>query len=494
MRLNTLSKWAIVTLSFISISCTGKFESAAAPKEGVGFESSADRIVQMALSSIAGFTDNSFTLENFTLYFDAVPSQNLSDIVIGLSQNAADDYTDLATAVRFNPAGNIDARNGSGYAALTTVPYTSGGPYRFEMKVNIPLHTYSVWVTPAGGARLQIAQNYAFRSQQATVSSLGNMGLYGNPGTVKVTNISIALTLPDMGNAPAPAPAPNPSTLSHGRDLTRAMVGPSAIGIASFANSGSMSISSANGTTIKQINSTSTYDGYTVNGAHLLVQGLSISGSIDVYSTSLPVVIRGCKVRAPGNWSIYIRSGAAKTYVLYSDLGGTVGGKSEVGILTGNLGGNILARNYISEMSDGFSIGAQNDNILENYLENFSNSNGAHNDGLQAPGNNNGMLIARNKCLLQYSQTGCINLGTWGGGLAQYVTIDSNYFAGGGYTFYGGKGSTAGISHHIVVTNNIFGRDFFPNIGYWGPVAYWETGTGSVWSNNRDTNGNLITP
>lgn len=272
------------------------------------------------------------------------------------------------------------------------------------------------------------------------------------------------------------------------------MVGPAAIGITSFTNGGDGLgiIDASSSPVIKQVNTSATYDGYTVNGPHLLIQGVSFSGALDI-SSPIPVVIRGSRIRNSGYWSIFARSGAP-VYVLYSDLGGTsVQGQSGEVIMSSNDGHNVFARNYISYGGDGFSIGSQNDQIVENYIEHFSTVDGAHNDGLQAPGNNDGMVIARNKILLDSSETGCINLGTWGGGTAQYVTIDSNYFAGGGYTFYGGAGGT-GVSNHISVTNNVFGFDFFATIGYWGTVAYWEYGPGSVWTNNRDTKGNAIEP
>jgi hypothetical protein len=271
------------------------------------------------------------------------------------------------------------------------------------------------------------------------------------------------------------------------------MVGPAAIGITSFTKvNGDTGITeTTTGSWIKKVTASATYDGFTVTGAHLLIQGISFSGMLDI-SSALPVVIRGCQIRNSGWWSIFARSGAP-VYVLYSDIGGTdssSSGQSGEVIMSSNDGHNVFFRNHISNGGDGFSIGSQNDQILENYVEHFNTTNEAHNDGLQAPGNNDGMVIARNKILLDSGETGCINLGTWGGGTAQYVTIDSNYFAGGGYTFYGG----AGGSNHIVVTNNIFGYDIFPTIGYWGTVAYWESGPGSVWSNNVDTKGNAVTP
>jgi hypothetical protein len=44
------------------------------------------------------------------------------------------------------------------------------------MVVNVTAHTYSVYVTPAGGSELTVGLNYAFRST-AVVSSLDTWNL-----------------------------------------------------------------------------------------------------------------------------------------------------------------------------------------------------------------------------------------------------------------------------------------------------------------------------
>jgi hypothetical protein len=170
----------------------------------------------MALRQVAGFTDNSFALSSFALNFDAVPGQNLQDLVIGLSQGSADSYSDLAAAIRFNPNGQIDARNGASYAAAAKVSYSAGQSYHVRMLIDVTAHTYSVFVTPKGQAEVLLAQNYVFRKEQASVNTLDNIGMYGDPGTAAVSNISISITLPSMGSVatttPAPAPAPAPTT------------------------------------------------------------------------------------------------------------------------------------------------------------------------------------------------------------------------------------------------------------------------------------------
>jgi hypothetical protein len=281
------------------------------------------------------------------------------------------------------------------------------------------------------------------------------------------------------------------TNLAHGKDLTLAAVGPAAIGINSFTNgSGATIYDETSASYIKSINATATYDGFTVNGPHLLIEGMNIAGTFDIYSTK-PVVIRGCKIKGSSYWTIFSRDSAAPVYVLYSDISGvSAANPTDTGIVV-SADNSVVYRSHIYlSGGDGFSIGAQNVRILENYVDQFIAVDGAHHDGLQAAGNNNGMLIARNKILLNMGETGAINLGPWGGSVATQVTVDSNYLAGGGYTFYGG-GDT---QNNILVQNNVFGQDFSPYAGGYGAVAYWEGGAGNTWTNNKFASGEPVTP
>lgn len=136
--------------------------------------------------SSTSWTNNSFTAQtsNFTFDFDATPAANNINSVNGLSNGAAAGYGDLAAVARFNTSGNIDALNGTGYAAAATVPYTSGTSYHFKMTVNPTAHTYSVVVTPSGGSATTIAADYAFRTTQATLGTFSNWALYQDPSSV----------------------------------------------------------------------------------------------------------------------------------------------------------------------------------------------------------------------------------------------------------------------------------------------------------------------
>jgi Chondroitinase B len=131
----------------------------------------------------------------FTAEFDATPSAAPIDSVVGLSRGAQSAYTGFAALARFNPLGSIDARNGGAYAATSSISYSANVTYHFRLVVNIPAHNYSIFVTPAGGTELTVGTNFAFRTEQNTVTSLDWWGVNVNPstaGSATVCNFTIA--------------------------------------------------------------------------------------------------------------------------------------------------------------------------------------------------------------------------------------------------------------------------------------------------------------
>ncbi|MBT0652939.1 fibronectin type III domain-containing protein [Geobacter luticola] len=128
----------------------------------------------------------------FTTSFDLIPNDNNINALTVLSAMPAQDVTNGATMVRFNPTGTIDARNGSIYAADAAIPYTAGNTYHVRMLVNVTNHTYDVYVAPQGGAEICLATGYAFRTEQASASPLNNLGFVAFTGSHQVLNFAIA--------------------------------------------------------------------------------------------------------------------------------------------------------------------------------------------------------------------------------------------------------------------------------------------------------------
>jgi len=204
--------WSSSNTSVATVSSSGVVTGAAAGAATItatseGQSGSATVTVQApqpgcSTSSLA-WLNSPFTAQagSFTAQFDATPNGASIDGVTGLSAGAAAGYADLAAIVRFNAAGQIDARNGAAYAAASAIPYTAGTSYHFRLVVDVPSHTYAAYVTPAGGAEATIGTGYAFRTEQATAASLANVTVYSDAGTHTVCNVAITGSTPPVSVA-----------------------------------------------------------------------------------------------------------------------------------------------------------------------------------------------------------------------------------------------------------------------------------------------------
>jgi hypothetical protein len=131
---------------------------------------------------------------------------NAIDGVIGLSQNVAGTYTDLAAIVRFNNTGSIDAMSGTAYQAANVIPYSSL-TYHFRMDVDVLNHVYSAYVKAPGGSMQTIGQSLSFRNTQASALSLSYLNLNASTGSQTLCNVSVS---PLAGPTPTPMPTPTP--------------------------------------------------------------------------------------------------------------------------------------------------------------------------------------------------------------------------------------------------------------------------------------------
>jgi hypothetical protein len=174
------------------------------------------------VSSADGFVNIPFSAAqsgSFTATIDAVPSLSPSNTTIGLCQGAQTSYTSLACIARFNTSGDIDARNGGAYTAASTIPFSAGVSYHFRFVVNVPAHTYSIYVTPAGGSEITVGSNYAFRTEQAGVTSLDtwNVDVAATPGgSVTVDHLSVVNT----SQVATPTFSPGSGTYSSAQSVT----------------------------------------------------------------------------------------------------------------------------------------------------------------------------------------------------------------------------------------------------------------------------------
>lgn len=129
---------------------------------------------------------------SFSLSFDAQASDANINSVAGIAAGVPTAYTDLAVILRFSTDGVIDARNGGIYQADKVVPYIAGANYHFYVVVDLLNHTYSASVTPEFGLPILFANDYAFRTEQATVSQLTDFAFCTlGQGTLALANVAI---------------------------------------------------------------------------------------------------------------------------------------------------------------------------------------------------------------------------------------------------------------------------------------------------------------
>jgi hypothetical protein len=256
-------------------------------------------------TSGTGWTNSSLSTQTapFTATFDTTPSQLAMDGAIGFSLNPATDYTSLATIVRFNPSGFIDVRNGGIYTADLSVPYVAGVSYHFRMAIDPTTQHYSVYVTPAGATELALASGYAFRAEQATLTSINNWGMDAATGAVSVCNIGLA---PLAGGVAAPPAvislSPTPSSLS----LGSVNVGASSSAVVTLSNSGNAAASISN---------------VSVSGAGINVSGLS-TGQVIAAGQSAAATVAFAPVAAGSmTGSVTIASNAANSPATISITG-----------------------------------------------------------------------------------------------------------------------------------------------------------------------------
>ncbi len=219
------------------------------------------------------FVNTSMTAQTgtFTATFNATPSASPNNALVGLSNGAQTAFSGLATAVRFNTTGQIDARNGGAYAAANVIPFSANTTYAFRLVVNVPAHTYSIYVTPSGGSELTVGTNYAFRTEQNTVSTLNNWAAVvdttanGGAGTLTVSSFSLGATPP---SAPTFTPAAG-----------------------SYTSAQSVTIASAGSTSIR----------YTLDGSTPTTSSTLYSGAISIGATT---TLKAIGVNSTGSSSV----------------------------------------------------------------------------------------------------------------------------------------------------------------------------------------------
>ena len=122
------------------------------------------------------------------------------DAVSGISYGFANEYTDLAAAVRFNLSGTIDARSGSGFAAANYIPYSKNVTYHFIFDVNITAHSYNIYVV-VGSTQKTVGSNLKFRSEQSADTYLNSVGTLSATGSLNICNVALSTSSSSSGSS-----------------------------------------------------------------------------------------------------------------------------------------------------------------------------------------------------------------------------------------------------------------------------------------------------
>ncbi|MHA6765012.1 hypothetical protein [Streptacidiphilus sp. PAMC 29251] len=238
-----------------------------------------------------------------------------------------------------------------------------------------------------------------------------------------------------------------------------------------------------------------------INTNGTVISGWDITGSLDIYANNVTII--DSRVTSNNWWGINLRPGFSGLRILHTTITGLPGKGPDNGgedYAVSNMGGSSVEVGWtnISEFGNMLSMGQGNlhDNYLHDVSEFINQSGGwQHADAIISDGGNSGSLIIRHNTLLNqvgvdHGASGSVGLFADTGNVANAV-VDGNWIAGGSYALYGGGAGATGIK----VTNNIFSTQFHPNCGEYGAVAAWNAGgAGNVWSNNKMSDGRVVTP
>jgi hypothetical protein len=195
----------------------------------------------------------------FRVTYDGTPTSSSANAISGLSSGAAQQYSDLATGVRFNPSGTLDVRNGSGFTAAANIGYQAGVTYHFILDVNVASHTYNAYVVILS-RQITLGSNVAFRSEQSSDSILNTMGVMSSSGALGICNITVSSSPTTIAGSPSTLTA-NVSSLNFGstglassaqRSVTLTNTGSSSVTISgvSVSGAGFTASGSASGLTV----------------------------------------------------------------------------------------------------------------------------------------------------------------------------------------------------------------------------------------------------
>ena len=408
--------------------------------------------------------------KDFFITWDATPVKSPEDVVMGLSNGAAKNFSDMACLVRFADTGVVEARNGDTYAASTKVPYQANVAYFFRVVVRFSNKTYDVYIKPPDQAQIVLASNFAFRTEQAKVTQLNYLNKLIVSGDANCTNMS------------SPQPVIGPPTTDVPPPVTPPVTPPAS---GTFPTADSTGVPS--GTTLTPSGS------ITVSTAGQTVSGLDITGTVTIKASN--VTLQNCQIHTPSttaSFGIVVSSG---TNILIKNCTIIGNGAGAANVFYGiSLQTNAaLTVDGCNFTYCGHSIvpygGCGSPLIIQNcYMAKMINWSGTHYEhiyygGGSVSGGAFSMMIQNNTLINENGWTATVFLKTDVGAIDS-VTIQNNQLFGGGYTLYVQQ-TTHSITN-VKVLNNAMGKGQY---GYCYPGA-----AVAQWSGNYDYQTHAAVP
>jgi hypothetical protein len=180
-----------------NVAVTASVQSAASPASSL---MSAEIAITLTgcVSTPAGSTAQrvSFPVslaKGFTATFSVTPSSSAMDAALGFFAPSSSNQPSLSSLINFSPNGVIHVRNGDSLTS-SAVPYSAGETLQFRLVENLPITTYSLFVTPPGAAEVPLATDLPAPSGQRGATTLGGWGQLVNApagATLAVCNFSL---------------------------------------------------------------------------------------------------------------------------------------------------------------------------------------------------------------------------------------------------------------------------------------------------------------
>lgn len=231
----------------------------------------------------------------------------------------------------------------------------------------------------------------------------------------------------------------------------------------------------------------------TINNSNTTIENVDLTGRIVIGNNAENITIRNCKI-TPVSGSYYGIQIYSGTNILVEDVEIDLSNclsTSSAGII----GSNWTARRVYTHESGSDGYKAVNNCLLEScYTDRLGMRTGAHADGLQISA---GSGLTIRGCTFEmptgvpgFISTSNLMLKSDSGDITD-ITVEYNYFNGGGYTIYITEGTAGYTISDVDASNNRFGRDYA-----FGILAVGSNVTTSeyTWDNNTFKDTNVIIP